>query len=182
MDFSKVTPELEADRQKAYVWGQIYAVLESVLPADFTPRLFDDVSTDPGRWFGPTIARFQKRHPPEWAEKRIAELLSAVDLVDMDKHLTIVEQGIWSIGFYHERDRNPDVAQRIEEKLKVAEAAPERGRPPVGSAKEVDWSRVDWSRRNSEISRYLGVSPQAVAQRRKKEEGKKYGNYNTISP
>jgi hypothetical protein len=46
------------------------------------------------------------------------------------------------------------------------------GRPPKDSAEARDWSSVDWTRRDAEIARELGVSRQTAATQRKRHEGK----------
>jgi len=49
-----------------------------------------------------------------------------------------------------------------------SDAVSPAGRPKKGSAEARDWSQVDWSRSNAEISRGLGVKPQTVAAQRKR--------------
>jgi len=100
----------------AYVLGRLFAVLEKVqqeaigeLGASIKDRYFTSACASPARVF-PLLLRLSQHHisKAEYgyaSDHRIQELL---DLLDLEKdpfpaHLTLDEQGIFVLGYYHQR-------------------------------------------------------------------------------
>ena len=100
----------------AYVLGRLFAVLERVqrdaigeVGASVKDRYFTSACASPGRVF-PLLLRLSQHHisKAEYgydSDRRIQELL---DLLDVEKdpfpaHLTLDEQGIFVLGYYHQR-------------------------------------------------------------------------------
>ena len=144
----------------AEVWGRIYAVLEQASGKKAKASLTNSAAHRPGFFFGEAFSKVQARRP-EWADGRLQELLENISPRDMEATLSLEDQGKFFLGLYHERTRMLEMTPSV---------AASAGRPQKGSSKEVDWSTVDWSLSNAEISRERGVTRQAVAAARKRHE------------
>lgn len=144
-------------------WGRVYALLERVSGKKAKASLTNNAAHRPGFFFGETFSKVQTRLP-EWADWRLRELLANISPEDMDATLGLEDQGKFYLGLYHEKTR------MLETALSVA-----AGRPQKGSPEAIDWSTVDWSLSNAEISREQGVTRQAVAAARKRHEIKEQG-------
>ena len=123
--------QLETDnRDPAYLCGRLLAVLESVqqraVPnanATITDRFFGTASSAPASVFGNLVrksqahlAKLRKERPG--TEHALQAKLEAVlaDLKTFPKTLTLEQQGLFGLGYYHQRaqDRADAVARRQE--------------------------------------------------------------------
>ena len=103
------------EKRIGYRLGCLFAVLEK-LQADANPglnatirdRYYSSASCTPKAVFG-TLMRLHAHHLKKLqhqgqrvnAEKRIAEIMS--DINDFPAHLNLEEQGLFAIGYYHQR-------------------------------------------------------------------------------
>ena len=141
------------------IWGHIYRILDYITVGGLRPNEINGAAETPLRCFAPLHARVI-RTMPSWAEERLTKLMGMLDTPgDAEERLSVEDQGKFFLGYYHEW-------ARIEEKTPAKKNT--AGRPPKGSANAVDWSDVDWTRTNAEISRDKGVAPQVVASQRKR--------------
>ncbi|WHZ14323.1 MAG: CRISPR-associated protein, Csd1 family [Nitrospira sp.] len=117
-----------SDQDQAYLCGRLLAVLEAIqreaIPgakATITDRFFGTASSAPASVFGrlirgaqPHLARLRKdrRGAYEALEKRLEEVQQ--NLATFPKTLTLQEQGLFGLGYYHQRaaDRAAAIAHK----------------------------------------------------------------------
>jgi CRISPR-associated protein Csd1 len=118
------------NRDPAYLCGRMLAVLEKIqrkaIPsarATLIDRFFGTASSAPASVFGtllrmtqPHLAKLRKEKPRtfEALQKRIQDIVYP-DLQSFPKTLTLQQQGLFSLGYYHERaeDRAAGIAGRL---------------------------------------------------------------------
>ena len=108
---------LNKDRpEPAYQLGRLFAALEKTqddafkgsLNASIKDRFFSAASATPAMVF-PRLIRMNQHHIGKLesksfqvnAEKRVQEIMANVDQVP--KHLSMTDQGLFAIGYYHQR-------------------------------------------------------------------------------
>jgi len=104
----------DARRDAPYLLGRLFAILEKTLQdalgfdhgGAFRDRCFNAASTSPSRVFPELLRR--SRQQVKIAEfgnahaKKIRDLSQAID--NFPPHLTLPEQGVFSIGYYHQKN------------------------------------------------------------------------------
>jgi hypothetical protein len=131
LDFSKEDPMVQLDpdnRDPAYLCGRLLAVLEAVqraaipgVEATITDRFFGTASSAPASVFGRLIRgsqahlgklRKERRGTYEALQRRLEEIQAG--LTTFPKTLTLEQQGLFSLGYYHQRaaDRAAAIAYR----------------------------------------------------------------------
>lgn len=105
----------ESCREPAYVLGRLFSVFEKIqqdanpsINATITARYFNSASTTPGVVF-PTLRRLSTYHLNKldkghriYLEKQLIELYGMLDPGSMPKQLTLEEQGLFDLGYYHQ--------------------------------------------------------------------------------
>ena len=123
---------LDPDRpEPAYRLGRLFAELEKTqedaqpgINATIKDRYFGAASATPGSVF-PRLIRLSQHHLGKlekgartYHEKRIQEIASGLD--DFATHLSLRDQGLFAIGYYHQRQdiftKKTDTATLIPEK------------------------------------------------------------------
>jgi len=114
---SRLEMSLNKDRpEPAYQLGRLFAALEKTqddafkgsLNASIKDRFFSAASATPAMVF-PRLIRMNQHHIGKLesksfqvnAEKRVQEIMANVD--QFPKHLSMTEQGLFAIGYYHQR-------------------------------------------------------------------------------
>ncbi|WP_415519743.1 MAG: type I-C CRISPR-associated protein Cas8c/Csd1 [Desulfovibrio aminophilus] len=115
----EVSMGLDTNRQDvAYRLGRLFAVLESLQYQAIKPqatikdRFFGSASATPANVF-PTLLHNAQHHIGKvgWGDQPIQEILDAVD--EFPAHLDMQAQGLFSIGYYHQRKQIfDDIAAR----------------------------------------------------------------------
>lgn len=107
----------EESRNKAYLLGRLFAVLEKAqydanpgVKSTIRDKYFSSASTTPASTF-PILLSLAQHHIAKSdygmaIDKRIAEIMSNLDVEDdpFPKSLSLDEQGIFFLGFYHQRN------------------------------------------------------------------------------
>lgn len=107
----------EDSKNKAYLLGRLFAVLEKAqkdanpeVKSTIRDKYFSSASTTPASTF-PTLLALAQHHISKsdygaLTDKRIAEIMSKLDVDDdpFPKNLTLDEQGLFYLGFYHQRN------------------------------------------------------------------------------
>ncbi len=100
--------------QPAYVLGRLFAVLEKVqreaigdVNASIKDRYFTSACATPASVF-PTLLRLSHHHTAKAeygraSDRRIQELLDLLDAKPFPTRLTLDEQGVFILGYYHQR-------------------------------------------------------------------------------
>lgn len=99
---------------KAYLLGRLFAFLEKAqenaadgkLNSTIKDRYFSTASASPGLVF-PTLLRLSQHHLAKsdrnkWVEIRIGEVMNGLNF--FPAHLNIEEQGVFILGYYHQRE------------------------------------------------------------------------------
>ncbi len=96
-----------------YQLGRLFAALEKAqalalgdVNANIKDRYFGAASSTPGRVF-PILMRLSQHHVAKaesgrWIDKIIGQVME--DVVDFPSHLNLEEQGLFAIGYYHQRN------------------------------------------------------------------------------
>ncbi len=104
----------ETYTQPAYVLGRLFAVLEKVqkeaigdVNASIKDRYFTSACATPASVF-PTLLRLSHHHiaKAEYgyaSDRRIQELLDLLEARPFPARLTLEEQGVFVLGYYHQR-------------------------------------------------------------------------------
>jgi CRISPR-associated protein Csd1 len=113
----EVTVSLDVSNKKpAYLLGRLFAVLERLqaaaqgdLSATIRDRWFGAASATPALAF-PRLLRLSVHHASKaersgWLEKLKGQILSALDAKPFPKMLTLDDQGLFAIGYYHQREK-----------------------------------------------------------------------------
>jgi CRISPR-associated protein Csd1 len=104
-------------KNKAYVLGRLFAVLERAqkdanqdIKSTIRDKYFSSASTTPASTF-PTLLALAQHHISKsdygvLIDKKIAEIMSKLDADDdpFPKNLSLDEQGLFYLGFYHQRN------------------------------------------------------------------------------
>jgi len=103
----------ESSTNPAYRLGRLFALLEKAqqdaVPganATIRDRYFGAASATPGAVF-PLLLRLSRHHIAkaeygEWTDRRIQEVMSGLD--SFPNHLNLEEQGLFVLGYYHQRE------------------------------------------------------------------------------
>ncbi|WP_195985317.1 type I-C CRISPR-associated protein Cas8c/Csd1 [Clostridium sp. D33t1_170424_F3] len=109
----------EESNNKAYVLGRLFAVLEKVqqdanpgINATIRDRYFTSACATPGAVF-PVLLRLSQHHIAKAAyggvsDRRIEQLLQKLDVENdpIPVHLSLNEQGVFILGYYHQKNAN----------------------------------------------------------------------------
>ena len=148
----------------AYRLGEIFAVLDACLRGGLPPTELSLAETNPGARFAVVMRRATPYKYPD-LDKLLSELLEDVSPDDMRTGpLGYPDQGRFQLGYYHRRTKLTDEGLRP-----FPGETTRRGRPAAGGG--IDWSDVDWSMSNSEISRIKCCTPATVRARRQRSVG-----------
>jgi CRISPR-associated protein Csd1 len=107
----------EDSKNKAYVLGRLFAVLEKAqkdanpdVKSTIRDKYFSSASTTPASTF-PTLLALAQHHISKsdygvLIDKKIAEIMSKLDVDDnpFPKNLSLDDQGLFYLGFYHQRN------------------------------------------------------------------------------
>jgi CRISPR-associated protein Csd1 len=108
----------EQINDQAYLLGRLFAALEKAqenalpgLNATIRDRYFTAASTSPGTVF-PRLLRLAQHHVSKaksenkgtWIERRIQDIVSALPAERFPALLSLADQGMFAIGYYHQRD------------------------------------------------------------------------------
>jgi CRISPR-associated protein Csd1 len=103
-----------ANTEPAYLLGRLFAALERLqaaalgdLNASIRDKFFGAASSTPGTVF-PRLLRLSMHHAAKaeragWLEKLIGEIMTGLPAARFPGHLTLEEQGLFAIGYYHQR-------------------------------------------------------------------------------
>lgn len=104
----------EKSQNNAYLLGRLFALLEKAqenaadgkLNSTIKDRYFSTASASPGLVF-PTLLRLSQHHiaksdKNKWVEIRIGEVIGRLN--SFPAHLNIEEQGVFILGYYHQRE------------------------------------------------------------------------------
>jgi len=132
---AKRMTKLDMDRADApYICGRLFAELAEVQRAALGPinttlidRYFGAASTTPATVFGVLLSQANKAHLPKLRKSRLSVYLALQErlegilapLQDFPRTLTLQEQALFSLGFYHQRAH--DRAQIAEAKARKAQ-------------------------------------------------------------
>ncbi|HOK82565.1 MAG TPA: type I-C CRISPR-associated protein Cas8c/Csd1 [Clostridia bacterium] len=126
----------EATNNTAYLLGRLFAILEVLqknanpgINATIKDRYFSSACATPASVF-PTLLKLAQNHLKKLEgkkyekkiseiEKKISEIFEKLDGVSMPNNLTLEEQGIFIIGYYHQ---NNDFYKKAEDKETQKEA------------------------------------------------------------
>ncbi len=126
------------NRDAAYLCGRLMGVLEAVqraalgdVGANVTARFFGTASSVPASVFGTLLRgaqhhlgklRKEKRGTYEALERRMEEVMT--DLPGFPKTLTLEQQGLFSLGYYHQRaaDRAGALAHKRAKETEASDA------------------------------------------------------------
>lgn len=115
----KITVALdENSTDVAYLLGRWFAVLEEVqekanpeIKATIRDRFFDSACGTPAHVF-PMLQKLALHHlkkleaaPRVYLDKKLAEIMGKLDAKDMPRHLPLEEQGVFILGYYHQRQK-----------------------------------------------------------------------------
>lgn len=104
----------EAYSHPAYVLGRLFAVLEKAqleaigdVNASIKDRYFTSACATPASVF-PTLLRLAHHHIAKaeygyTSDRRIQDLLGLLEAKPFPAHLTLEEQGVFVLGYYHQR-------------------------------------------------------------------------------
>ncbi len=103
------------NKNPAYRMGRLFAVLEKIqekanpgINATIRDRFYGAMSSSPASVF-PNLMKLSNYHlgklkiERKYYEKKIEDILSAVQPETMPKHLSLEEQGYFALGYYHQR-------------------------------------------------------------------------------
>ena len=138
------------------IWGSVYAVINYLTPKGLTAKEINDATQRPGEHFARLHGRVI-RNMPRWADERLIELLNQLDPEDFDLNLTLVQQGQWQLGYYHEKSRL----------IKQAEQVIARAGAPLAKDR-INYAGMDWSKSDAELAREHGVTRQTMLKQRKR--------------
>jgi CRISPR-associated protein Csd1 len=129
----------------AYHCGRLLAVLESVqrlaipgIKATVVDRFFGTAGTAPASVFGrlvrgaqPHLAKLERERPSAyWAlQRRLEEIHGA--LAGYPRTLALEEQGLFALGYYHQRAFDREQARTARERRAAGESATADGATPV---------------------------------------------------
>lgn len=144
----------------AYHCGRLLAVLEEAqreaipnLSATLVDRFYGSASSAPASVFGtllhgarPHLAKLERDRPGAYhaIERRLEEVLAAISPAGFPKTLTLQDQGLFALGYYHQR------AHDRAEMRRHAEARRKGGEEPVAEAPAESEAEL-----NSELSREI---------------------------
>ena len=102
----------------AYLLGRWFAVLEEVqekanpeIKATIRDRFFDSACGTPMHVF-PMLQKLALHHlkkletaPRVYLDKKLSEIMGKLDAKDMPRHLPLEEQGVFILGYYHQKQK-----------------------------------------------------------------------------
>jgi CRISPR-associated protein Csd1 len=108
----------ENSNNRSYLLGRLFAVLEKVqrdanpgIKSTIRDKYFSSASTTPASTF-PTILSLAQHHISKleygaYYDKMIGEIMDKLEVDDdpFPKNLSLDEQGIFYLGFYHQRNK-----------------------------------------------------------------------------
>lgn len=136
--------------------GRLIAVVEAA--GGMPPAVLGNCLTAPktyllGQQLTRAIPKLRRMPELDAIASEIIEQLTLDALADLPAATPLVDQGTMQIAYYQQRTKLP--------------AATVASSGHAG----VDWSTVDWSQRNADLARELGVSPGAVRAARIRHQG-----------
>ena len=115
----KITVALdENSTDVAYLLGRWFALLEEVqekanpeIKATIRDRFFDSACGTPAHVF-PMLQKLALHHlkkletaPRVYLDKKLSEIMGKLDAKDMPRHLPLEEQGVFILGYYHQKQK-----------------------------------------------------------------------------
>ena len=108
----------EKSTDVAYLLGRLFAVLEEVqekanpeIKATIRDRFFDSACGTPAYVF-PMLQKLALHHlkklemaPRVYLDKKLSEIMGKLDAKDMPRHLPLEEQGVFILGYYHQKQK-----------------------------------------------------------------------------
>ena len=102
----------------AYLLGRWFAVMEEAqekanpeIKATIRDRFFDSACGTPAYVF-PMLQKLSLHHlkkldptPKIHLDKKLSEILGKLDARDMPRHLPLEEQGVFILGYYHQKQK-----------------------------------------------------------------------------
>jgi CRISPR-associated protein Csd1 len=124
---------LATDDRTAYHCGRLLAELESIqraalgkINATLTDRYYGAVSSTPASAFPPLLSGAKRAHLPKLRkskpsayqalEQRLEEIMSHLSELGFPKTLTLQQQGLFAIGYYHQKAANRAAAKNNQAK------------------------------------------------------------------
>lgn len=130
---------------KTYMQGQLFALLESV--GVISLAQISVVAISPSKYIGKYTAAAAQTKEYRAIEDEVARILNSLSPEDItDAPIGIEEQGKFFLGYYNQKKGG------------------KRGAPL--SENRIDWTTVDFSKRDAELARELGVTRQTVRTQR----------------
>lgn len=136
--------------------GRLIAVVEAA--GGLTPSALNNCLMAPrtqllGLHLARAIPRLRRMPALDALTSEIIDELTPDALAALPNSTPLTEQGVMQIAYYQQRTKLP------------------AGVPANSTHAGVDWSAVDWSQRNADLARALGVSPGAVRAARIRHQG-----------
>jgi len=138
MEQLNLNPDLEGDDRKAYFCGRLFAVLESLqkaaigsINASLADRYYGAASSTPNVALTPLmklrqahLAKLRKTKPGVCTaiEDRLMEIFSNLPPSELPKTLNLQQQGLFGLGYYHQRASDRAAAKARAETNKSAQA------------------------------------------------------------
>lgn len=134
-----------------YRMGQVFAVLNQIAQRQGQTLSLDAVLASPLAQFGLHMREFEPcKHPA--LNARIAALVDGMDTMPTEA-LANEQQGDFFLGYYNETNELTGKCKK-------------KGRPLAEESR--DWSLVDWTKTDTQLSREMGVARQTVRWHRQK--------------
>ncbi|MBW4518133.1 MAG: type I-C CRISPR-associated protein Cas8c/Csd1 [Scytolyngbya sp. HA4215-MV1] len=139
MEQLNLNPDLEGNDRKAYFCGRLFAVLESLqkaaigsINASLADRYYGAASSTPNVALTPLmklrqahLAKLRKNKPGVCVaiEDRLMEIFSNLPPSELPKSLNLQQQGLFGLGYYHQRASDRAAAKAASEAKKAAQAS-----------------------------------------------------------
>lgn len=137
---------------KAYMLGQLFALLESI--GVISLAQISVVAISPSKYIGKYTAAAAQTKEYRAIEDEVARILNNLSPEDItDAPIGMEAQGKFFLGYYNQK------------------GGKKRGAPLAEN--RIDWTTVDFSKGDAELARELGVARQAVRSQRLRIAAKK---------
>lgn len=139
MEQLNLNPDLEGDDRKAYFCGRLFAVLESLqkaaigsINASLADRYYGAASSTPNVALTPLmklrqahLAKLRKNKPGVCVaiEDRLMEIFSNLPPSELPKSLNLQQQGLFGLGYYHQRASDRATAKALSDAKKAAQTS-----------------------------------------------------------
>ena len=129
-------PNLKGDNLKAYLCGQLFAVLESLQRAaigssvnsSLADRYYGAASSTPNVALSPLLklrqahlSKLRKKQPGTCTaiENRLMDIFNDLPQEELPKSLNLTQQGLFGLGYYHQRAEDRATAKAKSEAKKL---------------------------------------------------------------